>query len=273
MIAPVGCVKLLRATYVDSTSSTVTTVGLLVASGEAPAMSALNQRWTAEHLGDRTDLLPKAVAFPGTAAASFGDRQRGSWDVQVAADLPFVVYAVSGFADGRAVAAPLSAAKADTAGATSAPAQAGLGYAATGLNQIVDESGAPKGSLYFHFPGGKEQLVAESLSLASASLTELLAAMLAAAPTPAAALDGIVAYFAQQLESSQFAKGCPIATVALEQSLADQLPGTCGAAPRVAGGSARRDGDRRSAAQQGCTARVRHPGARRRARGSGRRDR
>lgn len=139
VLAPVGCVRLLRATYVDSTSSTVTTVGLLVTSGEAAAMQALNQRWSSQHLGDRTDLLPLPVAVPGTAAAHFGPKQRGSWDVQVSADLPFVVYAVSGFADGRAVPDPQPADKADARGATSAPAQAGLGFDATGLASAVDD--------------------------------------------------------------------------------------------------------------------------------------
>jgi AcrR family transcriptional regulator len=39
------------------------------------------------------------------------------------------------------------------------------GYAATGLTQILEESGAPKGSFYFHFPGGKEELALEALDV------------------------------------------------------------------------------------------------------------
>ena len=105
------------------------------------------------------------------------------------------------------------------------------GYASTGLNQILDESKAPKGSLYFHFPGGKEELVAEALATAAASLTELLERVLGAAPTVEAAVDQIVAYFAGQLDSSAYAKGCPIATVALEQAATSEpLHRTCSAA-------------------------------------------
>lgn len=37
------------------------------------------------------------------------------------------------------------------------------GYAATGLTQILEESGAPKGSFYFHFPRGKAQLAEEAI--------------------------------------------------------------------------------------------------------------
>ncbi|TGW02048.1 TetR/AcrR family transcriptional regulator, partial [Mesorhizobium sp. M2D.F.Ca.ET.145.01.1.1] len=35
------------------------------------------------------------------------------------------------------------------------------GYHGTSLNDILTASGAPRGSLYFHFPGGKDQLVIE----------------------------------------------------------------------------------------------------------------
>lgn len=105
------------------------------------------------------------------------------------------------------------------------------GYASTGLNQILEESKAPKGSLYFHFPNGKEELVTEALTLSAGSLTELLDRVLEMAPSAAVALDQIVAYFAGQLESSHYTKGCPIATVALEQAAtSDPLHRTCSAA-------------------------------------------
>ncbi|MFB9758667.1 MULTISPECIES: TetR/AcrR family transcriptional regulator [Bacillaceae] len=38
------------------------------------------------------------------------------------------------------------------------------GYHATGLNQILTESETPKGSLYYHFPNGKEQLAIEAVN-------------------------------------------------------------------------------------------------------------
>jgi hypothetical protein len=139
VLAPVGCARLLRATYVDTTSTTVTTVGLLITSGEAADMAALGRRWSAENLGGRADLLPKPVAFPGTAAARFGDRQRGSWTVQISDDLPIVVYAVSGFADGRTVPTPQAAQKAEAPDSTTATAQAGLGYDAIDLASAVDD--------------------------------------------------------------------------------------------------------------------------------------
>jgi TetR/AcrR family transcriptional regulator, lmrAB and yxaGH operons repressor len=102
------------------------------------------------------------------------------------------------------------------------------GYASTGLNQVLAEARAPRGSLYFHFPGGKEELMAEALTGAARGLTELLERTLRDAPSAEVALYVIVDYFRDQLERSQFQKGCPVATVALEQSaVSDPLHHAC----------------------------------------------
>jgi hypothetical protein len=138
VLDPLGCLRLLRATYTDATSTDVTTVGILITKADAATMRALHNRWNNEHLGARTDLLPRPVAFAGTAASGFGDKQRAAWTVDVSADLPAVVYAVSGFADGREIAVPQAAASAAADGATSAPAQAGLGDTAGALSDAVD---------------------------------------------------------------------------------------------------------------------------------------
>lgn len=90
------------------------------------------------------------------------------------------------------------------------------GYHATGLNQLVSVGGAPKGSLYFHFPGGKEQLAAEALELSATRLCDALRAVLAAADTPAAAVEAIVDLLAQNLVDLDFRGGCPLSTVALD---------------------------------------------------------
>ena len=46
------------------------------------------------------------------------------------------------------------------------------GYHATGLSQIIKESGSPKGSIYHYFPGGKEELAIESVKLAVQKVKE-----------------------------------------------------------------------------------------------------
>ncbi|MGW0333729.1 hypothetical protein ACWD0J_17960 [Streptomyces sp. NPDC003011] len=137
-LAPVGCRRLLRATYTDATQSYVTTVGLLFTKGDAAAMSALGRRFTDEGLDDRTDLMPRPYAAKDTPAAEFGTEQRASWTLSVLTDAPVVVYAVSGWADGRTVDAPQPAAKAMASGVTTAPAQAGLGHEAQGLADRVE---------------------------------------------------------------------------------------------------------------------------------------
>ncbi|MGA5080119.1 hypothetical protein ACPC37_21425 [Streptomyces griseoincarnatus] len=132
-LAPVGCERLLRATYTDATQSHVTTVGLLFTEADAAGMEALARRFERERLDRRGDLMPLPYAAKDTAAEGFGPGQRASWAISVLTDAPVVVYAVSGWADGRTVDEPQPAEDAMRSGATTAPAQAGLGHEARGL--------------------------------------------------------------------------------------------------------------------------------------------
>jgi TetR/AcrR family transcriptional repressor of lmrAB and yxaGH operons len=90
------------------------------------------------------------------------------------------------------------------------------GYEATGVNQIVAESGAPKGSLYFHFPGGKEELALAAMLREGGKLRAAIASVMDSSDDPGEALGRLVDALAHGLESSGFRDGCPIATVTLE---------------------------------------------------------
>lgn len=137
-LRPVGCARLLRATYTDATSSGVTTVGLVFTEADTDAMRALSSRYAGERLGARADLMPRAYAVKNSPAAGFGDRQRASWTVHVLTEVPVVVFAVSGFADGRKVTDPQPAEKAIEVNATTPAAQAGLGHEAKGVADRIE---------------------------------------------------------------------------------------------------------------------------------------
>lgn len=138
LLAPLGCRRLLRATYTDATQTYVTTVGLLFTKADPAAMTALATRYRDQHLDRRTDLMPRPYAAEDTAAAGFGDPQRATWTLSVLPDAPVIAYAVSGWADARTVDTPQPAADAVRSGATTAPAQAGLGNEAQGLSDRVE---------------------------------------------------------------------------------------------------------------------------------------
>ncbi len=96
------------------------------------------------------------------------------------------------------------------------------GYAATGWRQVVAESETPWGSQSHHFPGGKEQLAVDALARSGAGYERLLRGAFESGD-PAAAVELWAAAAAHQLESTDWAEGCPVATVALEMAH-DSLP-------------------------------------------------
>jgi TetR/AcrR family transcriptional repressor of lmrAB and yxaGH operons len=90
------------------------------------------------------------------------------------------------------------------------------GYAATGLNEIVARSGAPRGSLYFHFPGGKQELALAAMEHSGEQLRGAIAAVMASPGGAARTVGGLIDALAAGLEASGYRDGCPIATVTLE---------------------------------------------------------
>ncbi len=105
------------------------------------------------------------------------------------------------------------------------------GYYATGLNQIVQESGAPKGSLYYYFPQGKEELTEEAIARSARTFTEIIKTELDRFDDPAEALFEFMQGLAAHVEASDCRGGAPVATVALETAgHSDRLTAVCRAA-------------------------------------------
>ncbi|MCX4538055.1 TetR/AcrR family transcriptional regulator (plasmid) [Streptomyces sp. NBC_00841] len=90
------------------------------------------------------------------------------------------------------------------------------GYSGTGLNTVVEHAGAPKGSLYFHFPQGKEALGEKAVELAAARFGSLVADSALGSATPGEVLRRVIDELAGMLDDSGFQLGCPVSVVTLE---------------------------------------------------------
>ncbi|MFW2383031.1 MAG: TetR/AcrR family transcriptional regulator [Acidimicrobiales bacterium] len=111
---------------------------------------------------------------------------------------------------------PRSSDARDRAIATTATLLCRQGYAATGLTEVLELSGAPKGSFYFHFPGGKEQLATEAIQSADGYVAHMIQTTLDQSESPEGAVRGLASLFAGWLERSGYVEGCPVTTVTLE---------------------------------------------------------
>lgn len=90
------------------------------------------------------------------------------------------------------------------------------GYAAVGMKDIAAASGAPIGSLYHHFRGGKIQIAREALINAGAAYAALIPSVIDAYTDLGVALEGVFNQAAEDMAASGFANMCPVASVAAE---------------------------------------------------------
>ncbi len=96
------------------------------------------------------------------------------------------------------------------------------GYAATGLNDLVKASGAPKGSMYHYFPEGKPAIAVAAIEEAARRVLKSIEEIAARTATTAELLVEHARFLAAMMEASGFRDGCPITTVLLELAPDDQ---------------------------------------------------
>jgi len=86
------------------------------------------------------------------------------------------------------------------------------GAHSTAISDVLEHSGAPRGSAYHYFPGGRNQLLREAVDFAS----DYTAARITHAATGLDALDIVVSGFRKQLTKTDYRAGCPVVAVAVE---------------------------------------------------------
>jgi AcrR family transcriptional regulator len=101
------------------------------------------------------------------------------------------------------------------------------GARATSIDDVLVHSGAPRGSVYHHFPGGRQQLLREAIDYAG----QFVATRIERADGAVEMLDALFEDYREQLVRSDFRAGCPVVAVAIEGGDADSdLPEHAGAA-------------------------------------------
>jgi AcrR family transcriptional regulator len=90
------------------------------------------------------------------------------------------------------------------------------GYGAVGMKDIAQASGAPIGSLYHHFRGGKVQIAREALINAGHAYALLIPSIVDDYTDLGAAIEGVFNQAADDMATTGFANMCPVASVAAE---------------------------------------------------------
>ncbi|WP_182346271.1 TetR/AcrR family transcriptional regulator [Tomitella gaofuii] len=87
------------------------------------------------------------------------------------------------------------------------------GVAGTSISELLTHSDVSRRSVYLHFPGGKNELIAASVSESGDAMASMIEELVASMP-PEDALNAFVVFWKELLTGSDFTAGCPIAAAA-----------------------------------------------------------
>lgn len=87
------------------------------------------------------------------------------------------------------------------------------GAAGVTIDEVLARSGAPRGSVYYHFPEGRNQILTEALRYAGGAITATIDDTVERGAK--ALLRDFVHYWQHQLANSDFNAGCPVVAAAI----------------------------------------------------------
>lgn len=88
------------------------------------------------------------------------------------------------------------------------------GAAGVTVDAVLEHSGAPRGSVYHHFPGGRNELLVSAARLAGDTITALIDDVTADV-TPRAMVAGFAGFWKRELVRSDYLAGCPVVAMAV----------------------------------------------------------
>jgi TetR/AcrR family transcriptional repressor of lmrAB and yxaGH operons len=97
----------------------------------------------------------------------------------------------------------------------------GYGLSGVGINDLVRQSGSPRGSVYHFFPQGKSQIASEALAVQGARIAAFMESALASRKAPAPKMEALFEAFACRVEESAFQRSCAVGAVTLDLAAAD----------------------------------------------------
>src|ERR1700754_1508078 len=95
------------------------------------------------------------------------------------------------------------------------------GYGATAFSDVLELSGAPRGSVYFHFPGGKTELAIEAAAAHAHEQVEIIDRAAEQADSAAHLVELYVDLGRKGMVASDYTRGCGIAPLVIEGGAQD----------------------------------------------------
>ncbi|MBB4688887.1 TetR/AcrR family transcriptional regulator [Amycolatopsis jiangsuensis] len=92
------------------------------------------------------------------------------------------------------------------------------GYGSTAISDIVEASGAPRGSVTFHFKGGKDEIAGEVIALRASQVFEGIERAVAKSTSAADLLETCLDRIAAEFAESGFLAGCPVVPITIERA-------------------------------------------------------